>query len=106
MLYYDLVTQRRSDPRDDLLTKLIESELECENGEKRKLDDLEIAGFATLLGGAGPRQSPSWSAMRRWFLHATPSSGRSCSTIAARSQPRWKNYCATKRPPSIRSAAR
>ncbi|BBU21302.1 cytochrome P450 [Mycobacterium xenopi] len=53
MLYYDLVTQRRSDPRDDLLTKLIESELECENGEKRKLDDLEIAGFATLLGGAG-----------------------------------------------------
>lgn len=53
MLYYELVTQRRANPRDDLLTKLIESELECENGEKRKLDDLEIAGFATLLGGAG-----------------------------------------------------
>jgi cytochrome P450 len=53
MLYYDLVTQRRIEPRDDLFTKLIESELECDNGEKRKLDDLEIAGFATLLGGAG-----------------------------------------------------
>jgi cytochrome P450 len=53
MLYYDLVTQRRIEPRDDLFTKLIESELEWENGEKRKLDDLEIAGFATLLGGAG-----------------------------------------------------
>lgn len=53
MLYYDLVKQRRDQPRDDLLTKLIEAELECENGEKRNLDDLEIAGFATLLGGAG-----------------------------------------------------
>jgi cytochrome P450 len=53
MLYYDLVKQRRDAPRDDLFTKLIESELECENGGKRKLDDLEIAGFATLLGGAG-----------------------------------------------------
>lgn len=53
MLYYDLVKQRRDQPRDDLFTKLIEAELECENGEKRNLDDLEIAGFATLLGGAG-----------------------------------------------------
>jgi cytochrome P450 len=53
MLYYDLVKQRRDQPRDDLFTKLIEAELESENGEKRKLDDLEIAGFATLLGGAG-----------------------------------------------------
>jgi cytochrome P450 len=53
MLYYDLVTQRRAEPRNDLFTKLIDAELECENGEKRKLDDLEIAGFATLLGGAG-----------------------------------------------------
>ncbi len=53
MLYYELVTQRRAEPRDDLFTKLIEAELECEDGVKRKLDDLEIAGFATLLGGAG-----------------------------------------------------
>lgn len=53
VLYYDLVTQRRTEPRADLFTKLIDAELECENGEKRKLDDLEIAGFATLLGGAG-----------------------------------------------------
>ena len=36
-----------------MFTKLIDAELECEDGEKRKLDDIEIAGFATLLGGAG-----------------------------------------------------
>jgi cytochrome P450 len=53
MLYYDLVTQRRAEPRDDLFTKLIKAEIECDDGVKRQLDDLEIAGFATLLGGAG-----------------------------------------------------
>jgi cytochrome P450 len=53
MLYYDLVKQRRDDPRDDLFTKLIEAEIEREDGQTTKLDDMEITGFATLLGGAG-----------------------------------------------------
>jgi cytochrome P450 len=53
MLYYDLVKQRRAEPRDDLFSRLIDAEIERENGEKTKLDDIEIAGFATLLGGAG-----------------------------------------------------
>lgn len=53
MLYYDLVKQRREEPRDDLFTRLIEAEIEREDGQKTKLDDLEITGFATLLGGAG-----------------------------------------------------
>ena len=53
MLYYDLVKERREDPRDDLFTRLIEAEIEREDGETTKLDDIEITGFATLLGGAG-----------------------------------------------------
>ncbi|BDN84631.1 MULTISPECIES: cytochrome P450 [Mycobacterium] len=53
MRYYDLVKQRRDDPRDDLFTKLINAEIEREDGQVTNLDDLEIAGFATLLGGAG-----------------------------------------------------
>jgi cytochrome P450 len=53
MLYYDLVKQRRDDPRDDLFTKLIEAEIEREDGQTTQLDDMEITGFATLLGGAG-----------------------------------------------------
>ncbi|BBX94996.1 cytochrome P450 [Mycobacterium lacus] len=53
MLYYELVTQRRAEPRDDLFTKLIDAEIEREDGQKTRLDDIEIAGFATLLGGAG-----------------------------------------------------
>ena len=53
MFYYNLLQERRSDPRDDLLTVLINAEIEREGGGKTSLDDLEIAGFATLLGGAG-----------------------------------------------------
>ena len=53
MFYLDLVQKRRANPRDDLFTKLIEAELEREDGSKTKLDDVEIASFATLLGAAG-----------------------------------------------------
>jgi cytochrome P450 len=53
MYYLDLVQKRRADPQDDLFTKLIEAELEREDGSKTSLEDFEIASFATLLGAAG-----------------------------------------------------
>ena len=53
MFYYDLVQQRRAEPGGDLFSKLIAAEVEREDGGLEKLDDIEIAGFATLLGGAG-----------------------------------------------------
>jgi cytochrome P450 len=53
MYYLDLVQKRRADPQDDLFTKLIEAELEREDGSKTGLEDFEIASFATLLGAAG-----------------------------------------------------
>jgi cytochrome P450 len=53
MFYFDLVARRRADPQDDLFTKLIEAELEREDGALEKLDDMEIAAFASLLGSAG-----------------------------------------------------
>ena len=53
MLYYELVMARREEPRNDLFSRLIDAEIEEEDGSMRKLDDIEIAGFATLLGGAG-----------------------------------------------------
>ena len=52
--YYNLIQERRADPQDDMLSRLIAAEVkEDANGETRQLDDVEIAGFATLLGGAG-----------------------------------------------------
>jgi len=51
--YYQLIKKRRDDPGDDLLSKLIEAEIERDNGEMAPLSNLEITEFATLLGGAG-----------------------------------------------------
>ena len=52
-LYYNIIQQRRADPSDDMFSRLIAAEVEREDGEKQSLDDFEIAGFATVLGGAG-----------------------------------------------------
>lgn len=50
--YYKLIQQRRVEPRDDMISRLIETEIE-RDGVVEKLTDVDIAGFATLLGGAG-----------------------------------------------------
>ena len=46
--YYGLVQERRENPQDDMISRLIAAEIPGENGELRKLDDIEITGFATL----------------------------------------------------------
>lgn len=50
--YYNLVQQRRAAPRDDMISRLIETEVE-RDGQVEKLTDIDITGFATMLGGAG-----------------------------------------------------
>lgn len=50
--YYDLIQERRKKPQDDMISGLIEAEV-TEDGETRRLDDIEITGFCTMLGGAG-----------------------------------------------------
>jgi cytochrome P450 len=50
--YYELIQERRATPQDDMISRLIEAEV-VEDGEARRLDDIEIASFANLLGGAG-----------------------------------------------------
>jgi cytochrome P450 len=51
--YYGLVQERRENPQDDMISRLIAAEIPDDEGNMRKLDDIEITGFATLLGGAG-----------------------------------------------------
>jgi cytochrome P450 len=53
LMYYDLIKQRRAAPQDDMISRLISAEIEREDGEVTRLRNSEIAGFATLLGGAG-----------------------------------------------------
>lgn len=53
MYYYGLVQERRKNPQDDMISRLIAAEIPDDNGVLRQLDDIEITGFTTLLGGAG-----------------------------------------------------
>jgi cytochrome P450 len=53
MLYYNLIQLRREVPAEDMITSLINAEVDRDGGGRTRLDDVEIAGFATLLGGAG-----------------------------------------------------
>jgi len=53
LLYYNLIQQRRAEPRDDMITALIAAEVDRDDGTRTRLDDVEIAGFCTLLGAAG-----------------------------------------------------
>ena len=53
MYYYGLVQERRKDPQDDMISRLIAAEIPDDDGYLRQLDDIEITGFTTLLGGAG-----------------------------------------------------
>jgi cytochrome P450 len=51
--YHTLVGEKRLHPADDMLTRLTQVTVDRGDGEMTALDDIEIAGFAGLLGGAG-----------------------------------------------------
>jgi cytochrome P450 len=51
--YYNLVQERRAQPANDMVSKLIAAEIERDGGEISSLEDYEITLFAMLLGGAG-----------------------------------------------------
>lgn len=47
------VNERREKPRDDMMTDLIEADIEDETGTKRRLADAELVAFIMLISGAG-----------------------------------------------------
>jgi cytochrome P450 len=53
MFYYELIQQRRAALRDDMISGLINARVQRDTGDMTQLDDVEIASFAALLGGAG-----------------------------------------------------
>jgi len=53
LFYYNLIQERRATPADDMISRLIAVEVERDDGTMTSLDDVEITGFASLLGGAG-----------------------------------------------------
>ncbi|OBA85950.1 cytochrome [Mycobacteriaceae bacterium 1482268.1] len=53
LYFYELLQKRKDQPQDDMITRLIEVEVERDDGALTKLSDVEITGFLALLGGAG-----------------------------------------------------
>ena len=51
--YLELVAQKRREPVDDMLSRLTQVTVDRGDGVETALDDDEIAGFVSLLGGAG-----------------------------------------------------
>ncbi|MGV9673824.1 cytochrome P450 [Nocardia sp. NPDC003482] len=51
--YAGLIAERRARPRDDMISRLTEVEVERDDGTLTRLTDLEILGFTALLAGAG-----------------------------------------------------
>ena len=51
--FYELTAAKRESPGDDMLSRLTQVTVDRGDGEETGLDNAEIAGFATLLGGAG-----------------------------------------------------
>jgi cytochrome P450 len=47
-----LIAERRSEPKEDLISVLVHADLDAD-GELRKLDDAELLSFVILLAGAG-----------------------------------------------------
>ncbi len=70
--YYGLVQKRREDPQDDMISRLIAAEIPGEDGQMRRLDDIEITGFATLLGGAGAETGHQTRRHRDGVVRAQP----------------------------------
>ena len=59
-------------PTDDMITRLIEAEVDRGDGVTTRLDDEEIAGFLSLLAGAGRRDGDQAGGQRRRALPPQP----------------------------------
>ena len=51
--FYELSAEKRTNPADDMISRLTQVTVDRGDGTETGLDDVEIAGFAGLLGGAG-----------------------------------------------------
>ncbi|MGI8755409.1 MAG: cytochrome P450 [Acidimicrobiales bacterium] len=51
--FYELAAEKRAHPGDDMLSRLTQVTTPDEDGNEVGLDDVAIAGFGTLIGGAG-----------------------------------------------------
>lgn len=51
--YQTQVQERRRNPQDDMITEMIQADLQLPDGEVRKLEDMEVMGMMSLISNAG-----------------------------------------------------
>ena len=79
MYVNELAKKRKTDPRDDIVTKLINAEVEGD-----RLSEIEFDMFMLLLTVAGNETTRNTTAWGMWALMENPSSTRSCATTSTR----------------------
>lgn len=51
--YQEQVHRRRRQPKDDMITEMLQADMELPDGEVHKMDDLEVMGMMSLISNAG-----------------------------------------------------
>ena len=70
--WHQLTGEKRKNPGDDMLSRLTQVTVDRGDGEETGLDDIEITGFAVLLGGAGRGDGDEARRQRRGALLPPP----------------------------------
>ena len=104
--YYKLVNARRAELGDDLLSKLITSEIERADGEMAPLSTIEITEFATLLGGAGAETVTKLLGNAAVVFGRNPDQWQKLLDDRSKIPFAVKNCCATRRRPNTTCGAR
>jgi cytochrome P450 len=70
--FWRYIQERRQEPRDDMMTDLLEAEIVGDDGERRRLSDPEVLVFIALLSGAGNETVARLLGWAAWVLARNP----------------------------------
>jgi cytochrome P450 len=82
--WLELTDAKRKNPTDDMMSRLTQVEVDRGDGEMTRLDNEEIAGFASLLGGAGAETVTKLVGNAVYLFHKNPDEYRKVLDDAAK----------------------
>jgi cytochrome P450 len=77
--WLELTEAKRRQPTDDMISRLTQVEVDRGDGEMTRLENEEIAGFASLLGGAGAETVTKLVGNAAYLFHRHPDEYRKVS---------------------------